>query len=166
MDNGIPNFLLSKMSRLFGPKFPRKCLCGSLFCVLPPGNEAHKSTPNMTGRRFRRTMEVIPALPWQSKSPSVSTPTKQSTRQGDAKGASEVRHGTSSIHVYCPTPQSSSHIEHGIIFIPGPKVGVWGASFFGVEMFFCGIEVVVSLPFGVEISLFGYRDLFFLLSSI
>ena len=24
----------------------------------------HHSTPNMTGRRFHRTMEMIPALPW------------------------------------------------------------------------------------------------------
>ena len=29
-------------------------------------------TPNMTGRRFHCTMEVIPALPWKSISPSVS----------------------------------------------------------------------------------------------
>ena len=68
------------------------------------------STPNMTGRRFHRTMEMIPALPWWSKSPSVSTPVEQSRKQGDARGASEVRRGTSSNHFHCPVPRSSSHI--------------------------------------------------------
>ena len=72
------------------------------------------STPNMTGRRFHRTMEMIPALPWQSKSPSVSTLSKQSTKKGDARGASEVRRGTSSIHFHCPAPRSSSHIGHRV----------------------------------------------------
>ena len=62
------------------------------------------SPPNMTGRRFHRTMAMLPALPWQSKSPSVSTLSKQSTQQGDARGASEVRRGTSSIHFHCPAP--------------------------------------------------------------
>ena len=58
----------------------------------------------MTGRRFRRTMEMIPALRWQSRSPSVSTPMKQSTKQGTARGGSEVRRGTSSTHFRCPAP--------------------------------------------------------------
>ena len=69
----------------------------------------------MTGRRVHRTMEVIPALPWKSKSPSVPIPIKQSRKQGDARGASEVRRGTSSIHFHCPVPRSSSHIGHGIL---------------------------------------------------
>ena len=51
-----------------------------------------------------------PALPWQSKSPSVSTPIKQSTKQGGARGVSEVRRGTSSNRFHCPVPRSSSHI--------------------------------------------------------
>ena len=38
--------------------------------------KAYKSTPSMTGRTFHRTMEMIPALPWRSKSPSVFTPIK------------------------------------------------------------------------------------------
>ena len=71
------------------------------------------STPNMTGRRSHCTMEMIPALPWYSKSPYVSIPIKQSTKQGDARGAREVRQGTSSIHFHCPAPRSSSHIGHG-----------------------------------------------------
>ena len=33
----------------------------------------------MTGWRFHHTMEMAPARPWSSKSPSVSTPIKQST---------------------------------------------------------------------------------------
>ena len=32
------------------------------------------STPSMTGRRFHRTMEVIPRRPWKSKSPFASRP--------------------------------------------------------------------------------------------
>ena len=63
----------------------------------------------MTGRRFHRTIEIIPALPWSSKGPSVSTPIKQSTKtKGDAWGASEVRRRTSSVHFHCPAPRSSS----------------------------------------------------------
>ena len=52
-----------------------------------------------------------PCPPLVSKSPSVSTPIKQSTKQGNARGTSEVRHGTSSIHFPCPAPRSSSHIS-------------------------------------------------------
>ena len=64
----------------------------------------------MTGRRFHRIMEMIPALPWQSKNPYVSTRIKQSTKQGDARGASEVRRGTSSNHFHCPgTPVVQSY---------------------------------------------------------
>ena len=73
-----------------------------------------ESTPNMTGRRFHRTMEMIPALPSQSKSPSVSTPIKQSTKEGAARGGSEVRRRISPIHFHCPAPRSSSHIGHGL----------------------------------------------------
>ena len=60
----------------------------------------------MAGRRFHRTMEMIPARPWSSKSPSVSTPMrKQSTKQGNARGTSEVRRGTSFFfHFDCPVP--------------------------------------------------------------
>ena len=67
----------------------------------------------MTGWRFHCTMEMIPALPWYVQNPSVSTPINQSRKQGDARGASEVRRGTSSIHFHCPVPRSSSHIGHG-----------------------------------------------------
>ena len=38
---------------------------------------------------------------------------KQSRKQGNARGMSEVRRGTSSIHLHCPVPRSSSHIGHG-----------------------------------------------------
>ena len=34
-------------------------------------------------------------------------------KQGNARGTSEVRRGTSSIHFHCPVPRSSSHIGHG-----------------------------------------------------
>ena len=77
-----------------------------------------QSTPNMTGRRFHRTMEVIPALPWKAKSPSVSRLSKLNIKQGDARGASEVRRRTSSIHFHCPVPWSSSHIAHRYRAIP------------------------------------------------
>ena len=97
------------------------------------GGETY-STANMTGRRFHRTMEMIPALPWKSTSPSVSTPIKKSTKQGDARGASEVRRGTSSNHFHCPVPRSSSHIgpRHMPAKIPGCPakkcgfLGSWG----------------------------------------
>ena len=75
------------------------------------------STPNMTGRKFHRTMEMIPAHPWQSKNPSASTPIKQSTKQGNARGTSEVRRGTSSIHFHCQVPWSSGHIGNGELLI-------------------------------------------------
>ena len=63
--------------------------------------------------KFHRTMEMIPARPWYSKSPSVSTPFEQSTKQGNARGTSEVWRRTSSIHFHCLVPRSSSHIGHG-----------------------------------------------------
>ena len=57
-----------------------------------------RSTPNMTGRRFQRTMGVIPRRPWKSKGPFASRPYQNRHGQGDARGAQEVQHGTSSIH--------------------------------------------------------------------
>ena len=83
------------------------------FLRWPETLEKQGSRPNMNGRRFHRTMEMIPARPWWSKSPSVSTPIKQSTKQGNARGTSEVRRGASSIHFHCPAPRSSGHIGHG-----------------------------------------------------
>ena len=44
--------------------------------------KARESTPNMTGRRLPRTMEVIPRHPWKSKSPCASRPTKASIIKG------------------------------------------------------------------------------------
>ena len=80
---------------------------------LLPGSKTPFSTPNMTGRRFHRTMEMIPASPWQSKSPSASILTKQCTNKGTQGVQAEVRRGTSSIHFHCPAFRSSSHIGHG-----------------------------------------------------
>ena len=57
-------------------------------CHSPDHLQGPQSTPNMTGRRFHRTMEMIPALPWSSKSPSVSTPIKQKVQN---KATQEVR---------------------------------------------------------------------------
>ena len=48
-------------------------------------------------------------------SDSVSTPVKKNTKQGDARGTSEVRLGTSSIHLHCPVLRSSSHIGYGMV---------------------------------------------------
>ena len=36
-------------------------------------------------------------------------------QQGDASGASEVRHGTSFVHFHCPAPRTSSHIVRGTV---------------------------------------------------
>ena len=69
-------------------------------------------------------MEMIPARPWQSERPSVSTPiNKQSTKQGNARGTSEVRRGTSSNHFHCPVPRSSSHFGHGVLHRIGGTTG-------------------------------------------
>ena len=81
-----------------------------------PGKQPRQhSTPNMTGRRFHRTMEMIPARPWWSKSPSfpplLNKKTKYKTRE--RKGHER---GTSSIRFHCPVPRSSSHIGQGNIF--------------------------------------------------
>ena len=67
----------------------------------------------MTGQRIHRTMEVIPGLPWKAKSPSASRLRKLSIKQGDARGASEVRRRTSSISiVQCP--------GRPVILVPDP----------------------------------------------
>ena len=71
-----------------------------------PKNEEN-STPNMTGRRFHRTMETVPRAPGSLKALLFPPPSKQSTKQGDASGRSEVRRGTSSNHFHCPVPQWS-----------------------------------------------------------
>ena len=111
----------SKVPRIFDANFTpfftqtlRSCKCPFSWCFsLCIRLSVIILTPNMTGQRFHRTMEMIPARPRKSKSPSVSTPIKQSTKQGNARGTSEVRRGTSSIHFHCPAPRSSSHIGHG-----------------------------------------------------
>ena len=71
-----------------------------------------QSAPNMTGRRFHRTTEAIPCRPWKSKSPFASRPMKISIKKGDARGAREVRRGTSSIHFRRAVPGSSSHMSY------------------------------------------------------
>ena len=68
------------------------------------------STPNMTGRRFHRTTEAIPRRPWKAKRFFASRPTKISNKEGYARGAHEVRHGTFSIHFHRAVSRSSSHI--------------------------------------------------------
>ena len=53
---------------------------------------------------------------------------KQSTKQGNARGTSEVRRGTSPIHFHCPAPQSSSHIGHGpftLLNVPDRPAEPW-----------------------------------------
>ena len=72
---------------------------------------AFSKFPIMTGRTFHRTMEMIPPpAPGSLKTFFVSNPIKRSTKQGNARGTSEVRRGTSSNHFHCPVPRSSSHI--------------------------------------------------------
>ena len=52
-----------------------------------------------------------PALSWKSQTPSFSPDLLNLVcNRGDAKGASEVRHGTSSIYFHCPAPQSSGYM--------------------------------------------------------
>ena len=72
------------------------------------------STPNMTGRRFHRTMEMIPPpAPGSLKALLFPPLLKNLENKGMQGGTSEVRRGTSSIHFHCPVPRSSSHIGHG-----------------------------------------------------
>ena len=95
------------------------------------------STPNMTGRRFHRIMEVIPALPWKAKSPSVSRLSKLSIKQGNARGTSEVRRGTSSIHFHCPVPWSSSHIGPGLVAGKEKDAEYWGSKKKSTQTLIC-----------------------------
>ena len=55
-----------------------------------------------------------PCPPLVVEEPFCFHPIKQSTKQRDARGASEVRRGTSSIHLHCLAPRSYTHIGHGI----------------------------------------------------
>ena len=85
---------------------------------LPPHRRGHQpkmSTPNMTGRRFHCTMEMIPARPWLGSLKALLFPPLLNKVQNkrNARGTSEVRRGTSSNHFHCPVPRSSGHIGHG-----------------------------------------------------
>ena len=60
-------------------------------------------TPNMTGRRFHRTMEMIPARPGSLKT-LLLPPLLNNVQTRERKG---YRRGTA------PVPRSSSHIGHG-----------------------------------------------------
>ena len=53
-----------------------------------------------------------------------SFPNETRTKPGDARGASEVWHGTSSIHFHCPAPQRSNDIGHGVSTRPLVQGGV------------------------------------------
>ena len=46
--------------------------------------------------------------------PLLFAPLVKKTQTRNARGMSEVRRGTCSIHFHCPVPRSSSHIGHGI----------------------------------------------------
>ena len=63
-----------------------------------PAAGPQNSIPNMTERRFDCTMEMIRALPWESKNPSVP-PLSNKTQN---KGTQEVRRRTSSTIVRQP----------------------------------------------------------------
>ena len=93
-------------------------ICGGM--VIPKqlkGACNHFSTPNMTGEGSTVQWKGSPPSPGGLKPFCFRAPTKRSTKQGDARGASEVRRRTwtSSNHFHCPAPQSSSHIGHGIL---------------------------------------------------
>ena len=88
---------------------------GANFGVLLGAVGRQPSTPNMTGRRIHRTTEALPRRPWKAKSPFASGPKRNMHKEGHVRGAHEVRHGTSSMHVHCAIPQSPSHT--------GPRIG-------------------------------------------
>ena len=68
-----------------------------------------KWTLTITKRRFHHTTEVIPRPPSGSlEAPSASRPPENIIKRGDARGASEVRRGTSANHSRHTDPQSSS----------------------------------------------------------
>ena len=72
----------------------------------------------------------------------VSNPIERSTKQGNARGTSEVRRGTSSNHFHCPVPRSSSHI--GPRFKKGRKgAGVKGAGVANCRIFRSAVPSVV-----------------------
>ena len=80
----------------------------------PPGHGrlrlwAMDSTPNMTGRRFHRTMKMIPRSPGSLK--AFLFPTLLSKVQNKwMQGARAIERGTSFIRSHCPAPRSSSQI--------------------------------------------------------
>ena len=59
-------------------------------------------------------MDMIPPLPGSLKTSLFPPLLSQSTGQGNAKGASQVRRGDSSIHFHSLAPLSSSDIGRGL----------------------------------------------------
>ena len=78
---GVPD-LPWKVSRDMGYRSDSIAISRNMGPLRPCKNSQRKSTPDMTGRSFHRTMEMIPARRWSSKSHSTSTSIKQSTKQG------------------------------------------------------------------------------------
>ena len=98
-----------------------------LWCV--PGFSvgfAFALEPSELNTKYDRTKVPLynghdPSPPWQSSSPSVSTPFKQSTKQGHTRGASEVRCGTSSINFHaliCTRPWCKRDLKNRAAFSP------------------------------------------------
>ena len=85
-------------------------LC-TLKMEFPNTKNVHFSVPILTGRSSTAQWKWSPPAPGSLKTPSVSIPIERSTKQGNARGTSEVRRGTSSIHFHCPVPRSSSPCE-------------------------------------------------------
>ena len=84
----------------------------------------HLSTLKMTGRGLHCTMEVIPHRPWKSKSPLFPDRFSliEKHKQGDPRGAHEVRHGTSSINFHRAIPGSSGDTgPRAFPFSPNPS---------------------------------------------
>ena len=81
-----------------------------------------KSAPNMTRRRFHRIMEMIPARPWQSNSPFVSTPTKQSTGMQGVQARCGAELSPFLSIVQCPGRPVILGMEKEALKI-GPRIG-------------------------------------------
>ena len=69
--NGTPNFIARQADSHESLEFPiranhpiRANRANRFARIMPLSESELLSTPNMTGRRFHRTMEMIPARPW------------------------------------------------------------------------------------------------------
>ena len=90
--------------------FPGKTRKGAY--NIGPERGVYTTRPQTRKKEKKRVSTVVVYafffLAGSPKAPSVSNPMKRSTKQGDTRGASEVRHGTSSIYflALCRNPRN------------------------------------------------------------